>query len=72
MAFFSHALTNDTTLAPRARTSLLARFFAAMIEARQRQADREIARYVELNGGKMTDSVEFEIERRFISGQRSF
>ena len=37
----------------------------AMMQSRQRQADREIARY--LDGGKFTDETEREIERRFLS-----
>ncbi len=41
------------------------RFLNAMMVARQRQAEREIARYVETLGGKFTDSVEREISRRF-------
>ena len=40
-------------------------FFDAMLESRQRQADREIARY--LTNGKFTDEAEREIERRYLS-----
>ncbi len=74
MAFFSHALRHDTTLTrdTAQKPSLLARFFTAMMESRQRAAEREIARYVHLNGGKLTDSIEFEIERRFLSGSSGF
>ena len=70
MAFFSHALSPGETRLVRApaRPSLLARFTAAMMVSRQRQADREIARYMNLNGGKLTDSAEREIERRFLTG----
>ena len=46
---------------------LFARLFAAMIVARQRDAEREIARYIAGNGGKFTDETEREIERRFLS-----
>jgi hypothetical protein len=46
---------------------LLQRFFHAMMASRQRQADREIARYIRNNGGKLTDHVERELERRFLS-----
>ena len=49
------------------RRGLLLRFFDAMIELRQRQADREIARYIRDNGGRLTDNTEREIERRFLS-----
>jgi hypothetical protein len=47
---------------------LLRRFLDAMIESRQRQVDREIARFIHDNGGKFTDNTEREIERRFLSG----
>ena len=40
---------------------------AAMMESRRRQADREIARYLASTGGKFTDEVEREIERRVLS-----
>ena len=42
----------------------------AMMQSRQRQADREIARY--LNNGKFTDEAEREIERRFLSTPSHF
>jgi hypothetical protein len=51
----------------RNRRGLLRRFFDAMMESRQRQADREIGRYIRDNGGRLTDSIEREIERRFLS-----
>jgi hypothetical protein len=52
---------------PVARSSggLFRRFLAAFLSARQRRADLEIARYIEGSGG-LTDSVEREIERRFL------
>jgi hypothetical protein len=39
----------------------------AMMASRRRQAERDIARYVAGSGGKFTDEVEREIERRFLS-----
>ena len=45
-------------------------FVDAMMYSRQRQADREIARY--LNNGKFTDEAEREIERRFLSTPSRF
>jgi hypothetical protein len=66
-----------STLAPRnldvapipVRTGggLFSRLLAALMESRQRQADREIARYLAGTGGKFTDETEREIERRFLS-----
>jgi hypothetical protein len=38
-----------------------------MIASRQRQAEREIGRYLHSIGGKLTDGAEREIERRFLS-----
>ena len=49
----------------RKRFDLLRRFVNAMIVSRQRQADREIARY--LSSHRFTDEAEREIERRFLS-----
>ena len=49
----------------RSRPGLLSRFLDAMMQSRQRQADREIARYLQNN--KFTDETEREIERLFLS-----
>lgn len=55
-----------TTEAPaRERPGFFRRFFAAMMAARQRQAEREIECY--LRNSKFTDEAEREIERRFLS-----
>jgi hypothetical protein len=66
-----------SALAPRAlafartpaRTGqgFFARLLAAMAASRQRQAEREIARYLAGTGGKLTDEIEREIERRYLS-----
>jgi len=71
MAFSSHALApSDTSLETKstARPSFFARFFSALMASRQRQAEREIAAYLERSGGKLTDTAEREIERLFLSG----
>ncbi len=49
----------------RPERSLFRRWLDAYMAAQQRRADREIARYIEASGG-LTDSVEREIERRFL------
>jgi hypothetical protein len=54
----------------RARPGFFRWFIDAMMLSRQRQADREIARY--LNNGKFTDEAEREIERRFLSTPSNF
>jgi len=46
---------------------LLRRFIHTMMASRQRQVEREIARYLMGSGGKFTDGTEREIERRFLS-----
>jgi hypothetical protein len=56
-----------TPIPVRSGRSLFSRLLAAMMESRQRQADREIARYLAGIGGKFTDETEREIERRFLS-----
>ena len=48
------------------RQNLLSRLFARLIEARQRQAERDVARYLATTGGKFTDQVEREIQRRLM------
>jgi len=36
-----------------------------MVVSRQREAEREIVFYLQRTGGKFTDAIEREIERRF-------
>jgi hypothetical protein len=57
------------SIRPRARVkgSLFHRWRDAFMVAQQRRADRDIARYIAASGG-LTDSVEREIERRFLLG----
>jgi hypothetical protein len=73
MAFFSHALSPSETVLVRkpAKPGVFARFYAAMIAARQRQADAEIARWLGGTGGKLTDSTEREIEQRVLANPRT-
>ncbi len=51
------------------KPSFLSWLYTAMMAARTRQAEREIARYLHGAGGKFTDEAEREIERRFLSNQ---
>ena len=51
----------------RPRRGLLRRLVDAMVASRQRQAEREIARFLQANGGRLTDNLEREIERRFLT-----
>lgn len=48
------------------RPGFLVRFMLYLAASRQRQADRGAADFIEMNGGKITDSIERQIERRFL------
>lgn len=60
-------LTFDAAVAAPAKTKSSPgfgrRIYDALVRARTRQAEREVARYLEMHG-KLTDNVEREIERR--------
>ena len=45
------------------RRGLLGRFLDALIEARQREAEQQVARLLARSGGTFTDSLEREAER---------
>ncbi len=63
-----HDATDVTVADTRANAEkggILKRIVGAMFEARRRQADQEIARYITLNGGVMTDDLERAISRRY-------
>ena len=61
---------SSTPKAEAPRKAFFASIFDAIWTARQRQADAEIARYLAVSGGKLTDGAEREIERRF--GRENF
>jgi hypothetical protein len=44
----------------------LARLWDAVSKASRRREEAEIAHYIQLRGGKMTDTLERDIERRFM------
>jgi hypothetical protein len=65
---FAHSIaTTQTFSSDEPNRGFFHTLLAALMHSRQREADREIARYLDLNGGKLTDGVEREIERRFLS-----
>ncbi len=55
-----------TPTVPSRPRSWWSRIGNAFAEARMRQAEREIARLIELKGGRMTDDLERQIEREFL------
>jgi hypothetical protein len=68
--YFSHYGTNAISAVGRpllnAVRGLPQHLLDALMEAQVRQTEREIARYIESTGGKLTDSVEREIEERLL------
>ena len=65
-AVFPRSLTVPK-ITPRAKRSFFLRLLDAIEQANMRRAEREIARYLGTTGGKITDDVEREIERRFLT-----
>ena len=72
MAFARSVIAPRDFIAPRASTPAKRGFWqkllSAMHAARQRQAEREIARFLQ-SRGRLTDDIEREIERRFLYRQ---
>lgn len=54
---------------PHPRAGFFARIVEAIAASNRRRAEREIARWLELRGGKLTDSLERQMERRFMRGE---
>lgn len=53
---------------PAHRPGWLRRIYDAVLESREKQAERAIAAYLETTGGRFTDSIERRITERLISG----
>ena len=70
---FVHPFTASLLDAPAAESrgfgerlrAALSRIGDAVTASRRVQAEREIARFIDLNGGQLTDELEREISRRF-------
>ena len=54
----------DSALAKPARRGFLGRLLDAVMISRQRQAEREVTRFLELRGGKFTDGTDRQISER--------
>jgi hypothetical protein len=50
------------------RAGVLRRIFDAIIEPRQKQADRDIVRFLARSGGRLTDDIEREMTQRLLTG----
>jgi hypothetical protein len=55
----------DTSAAKAGVKGWFTRAAASIVTARRRRADAEIARFIALNGGVMTDEMERAISRRY-------
>ena len=66
---FTAAPRIKTKAGTKSRPGLFSRMYTALLAARLRAAEREVARYLANSGGKFTDEAEREIERRFLSNQ---
>lgn len=73
MASTATSLTPALDLSPRASTrptrthsDFFSRVFRLFAEARQREAERVIAKAIARQGGKFTDSLERQIERNVL------
>lgn len=57
--------TSVETSVAKPRVGFFKRFLTAMMEARERAAEREIERYIAAHGGVLTDNIERDISRTF-------
>jgi hypothetical protein len=64
--FGDRAATRSNAVANKA--GVLRRIFDAIFESRQKQADRDIARYLARSGGRFTDDIERKITQRLFTG----
>ena len=68
MAYATDHLEFNAYYAPAGRTAaapgLLRRIYDAIHASRQRQADRDVAAYIQRSGGHLTDNVERELMER--------
>jgi hypothetical protein len=48
------------------KVGILRRIFDAIIESRQKQADRDIARFLARSGGRLTDDMERQMTQRLL------
>ena len=64
-AVYGASPTTASTAAKPARIGFWARLHQSITLSRQRTAEREIGRFIELHGGQLTDDIEREISRRF-------
>jgi hypothetical protein len=70
-SFVSHQAARKGEAAAK-KPGILRRFFDALMESRQRDVDRQIARFVAArSGGTLTDGLEREISQRLLTSNWS-
>jgi hypothetical protein len=67
---FSHAGRERAAEAPK--PGLWRRFYNAVIEARQKRANQELAQFLVRSGGRLTDDVERQMTQHFSRGDWNF
>jgi hypothetical protein len=71
MAFAAHFFPGSAAALPgnpaaaHSRPGLFSRVLAALITMQRLRAEAEVARFIDRNGGRITDDLEREISRRF-------
>lgn len=55
-----------TTEARPQRRGFMAKLLHLVQESQMRRAEREVARFIEARGGRLTDDLERQIERHFV------
>jgi len=71
MAYAPTTLLPRSVVVPKIKHAPQRNFFTRILDvierANMRRAEREIARYLGASGGKITDELEREIERRYLT-----
>jgi hypothetical protein len=71
MAFAAHFFPGSAAALPgnpaeaHPRPGLFSRILAALMTMQRLRAEAEVARFIDRNGGRITDDLEREISRRF-------
>ncbi len=67
LPLFIRSLAGPASADSTPRSNPFTCFIAALAATRQRQADEEIARWLARHGGKFTDDLDRQIERRVLA-----
>jgi hypothetical protein len=70
LTYANHELAHAPAVEAPLRKPIWRRLFNALMEAQQRRAEREIARYLTTRGGLLTDDMEREMMLRLTGSTR--